>query len=50
MKTAGEEAARQTAELLGLRPARFDARWREIDVGEWGGRPAAEASPPLALA
>ena len=23
-------------------PARFDARWREIDVGEWGGRPAAE--------
>ena len=34
--------ARETAELLGLRPARFDARWREIDVGEWGGRPAAE--------
>jgi glucosyl-3-phosphoglycerate phosphatase len=33
--------ARETAELLGLRP-RFDARWREIDVGEWGGRPAAE--------
>src|SRR5687767_6054434 len=34
--------ARQTAELLGLRPARFDPRWREIDVGAWGGRPAAE--------
>jgi broad specificity phosphatase PhoE len=34
--------ARQTAELLGLRPGRFDARWREIDVGEWGGRVAAE--------
>src|SRR5918994_3815273 len=34
--------ARQTAELLGLRPVRFDARWREIDVGEWGGLPAAE--------
>jgi broad specificity phosphatase PhoE len=34
--------ARETAELLGLRPARFDPRWREIDVGEWGGRPAAE--------
>jgi probable phosphoglycerate mutase len=34
--------ARETAGLLGLRPARFDARWREIDVGEWGGRPAAE--------
>jgi probable phosphoglycerate mutase len=34
--------ARETAELLGVRPSRFDARWREIDVGEWGGRPAAE--------
>lgn len=34
--------ARETAELLGLRPGRFDARWREIDIGEWGGRPAAE--------
>src|ERR671914_1615083 len=34
--------ARQTAELLGLRPGRFDTRWREIDVGEWGGRVAAE--------
>jgi probable phosphoglycerate mutase len=36
------DRARETAELLGLRPARFDTRWREIDVGEWGGRPAAE--------
>jgi broad specificity phosphatase PhoE len=34
--------ARETAELLGLRPARFDRRWREIDVGEWGGEVAAE--------
>jgi broad specificity phosphatase PhoE len=34
--------ARETAELLGLRPGRFDPRWREIDVGCWGGRPAAE--------
>jgi broad specificity phosphatase PhoE len=34
--------ARETAELLGLRPGRFDPRWREIDVGAWGGRPAAE--------
>jgi broad specificity phosphatase PhoE len=34
--------ARETAELLGLRPGRFDPRWREIDVGEWGGRVAAE--------
>jgi broad specificity phosphatase PhoE len=33
--------ARETAELLGLRP-RLDTRWREIDVGEWGGRTAAE--------
>src|SRR5215207_1622525 len=34
--------ARETAELIGLRPARLDPRWREIDVGEWGGRQAAE--------
>jgi glucosyl-3-phosphoglycerate phosphatase len=34
--------ARETAELLGLRVARYDERWREIDVGEWGGRTAAE--------
>jgi glucosyl-3-phosphoglycerate phosphatase len=34
--------ARETAELIGLRPARFDPRWREIDVGEWGGLRAAE--------
>jgi broad specificity phosphatase PhoE len=34
--------ARETAELLGIRPARLDPRWREIDVGEWAGRPAAE--------
>ena len=34
--------ARETAELIGLEPGRFDAAWREIDVGEWGERPAAE--------
>jgi glucosyl-3-phosphoglycerate phosphatase len=34
--------ARETAELLRLEVARFDPRWREIDVGEWGGRTAAE--------
>jgi broad specificity phosphatase PhoE len=34
--------ARETAELLGLEPAVFDPAWREIDVGEWGGRVAAE--------
>jgi broad specificity phosphatase PhoE len=34
--------ARETAELLGLAPAVFDPAWREIDIGEWGGRAAAE--------
>ena len=34
--------ARETAELMGLAPGRLDPRWREIDVGEWGGRTAAE--------
>jgi broad specificity phosphatase PhoE len=34
--------ARETAELLGVEVGRFDPRWREIDVGEWGGRTAAE--------
>jgi broad specificity phosphatase PhoE len=27
---------------MGLAPGWFDPRWREIDVGEWGGRTAAE--------
>jgi glucosyl-3-phosphoglycerate phosphatase len=34
--------ARETAELIGLRPGRYDERWREIDVGSWGGLTAAE--------
>jgi broad specificity phosphatase PhoE len=34
--------ARETADLLGLRPGRLDPAWREIDVGEWAGRTAAE--------
>jgi glucosyl-3-phosphoglycerate phosphatase len=34
--------ARETAALLGLEPGAYDPRWREIDVGEWGGRTAAE--------
>jgi broad specificity phosphatase PhoE len=34
--------ARETAELLGLAPGSFDPAWREIDIGEWGGRTAAE--------
>lgn len=33
--------ARETAELLGLDP-RLEPGWREIDVGEWAGRTAAE--------
>jgi probable phosphoglycerate mutase len=33
---------RETAALLGLEPARHDPAWREIDVGAWGGRIAAE--------
>ena len=34
--------ARETAELLGLGDARQDPAWREIDVGAWAGRTAAE--------
>ena len=34
--------ARETAELIGAAPAAFDPAWREIDVGSWGGRRAAE--------
>jgi glucosyl-3-phosphoglycerate phosphatase len=34
--------ARETAELMGLAPGRFDARWREIDVGSWAGEVAAD--------
>jgi len=34
--------ARETARLLGLDPARLDPAWREIDVGCWAGRVAAE--------
>lgn len=34
--------ARETAELLDLTPGRYDPAWREIDVGEWGGRVAAD--------
>ena len=34
--------ARETAALLGLEGARQDPAWREIDVGEWAGRTAAE--------
>ena len=34
--------ARETAELLGLQPQRLDPRWREIDIGEWGGKLAGE--------
>jgi broad specificity phosphatase PhoE len=40
--------ARQTAELMGLEPGRFDPAWREIDVGAWGGRTAAEVDAEAA--
>ena len=40
--------ARQTAELLGLEPAAYDPAWREIDVGAWGGRTAAEVDAEVA--
>jgi broad specificity phosphatase PhoE len=38
---------RETAELLGLRPGRFDRSWREIDIGAWGGRLAAEVDAEI---
>jgi broad specificity phosphatase PhoE len=34
--------ARETAALIGAEPARLDPAWREIDVGEWAGRLAAD--------
>ena len=34
--------ARETAALLGYPDARPDARWREIDVGAWAGRPLSD--------
>jgi probable phosphoglycerate mutase len=40
--TSDLRRARETAELLGHPGARPDARWREIDVGAWAGRPLAE--------
>jgi broad specificity phosphatase PhoE len=40
--TSDLQRARETAALLGYPDARPDARFREIDVGEWAGRPLAE--------
>ena len=37
--TSDLKRARETAELLGYPGARLDARFREIDVGAWAGRP-----------
>jgi broad specificity phosphatase PhoE len=34
--------ARETAELLGFGAATFDERWRELDLGDWSGRLAAD--------
>jgi broad specificity phosphatase PhoE len=35
----------QTAEALGLGGAPTDARWREIDIGDWAGRTLDEVDP-----
>src|SRR4051812_17862715 len=40
--TSDLRRARETAALLGYRDARLEPRFREIDVGEWAGRPLAE--------
>jgi glucosyl-3-phosphoglycerate phosphatase len=40
--TSDLRRARETAALLGYPEARADARFREIDVGEWAGRPLSE--------
>jgi probable phosphoglycerate mutase len=37
--------ARETAELLGVRPGRYEPRWREIDIGEWAGFTLGELDP-----
>lgn len=34
--------ARETASILGWPDAKPDARWREVDIGKWAGRPSAE--------
>lgn len=39
--------ARQTAEILGHPEPELDPDWREIDVGEWGGRLATDVDPEL---
>jgi broad specificity phosphatase PhoE len=40
--TSDLRRARETAALLGYPDARPDARWREINVGAWAGRPLSE--------
>ncbi len=37
--------ARQTAEILGYPEPELDSAWREVDVGDWSGRLAAEIDP-----
>ena len=43
--TSDLERARETAAELGYAGAAPDPVWREIDVGEWEGRPLAELPP-----
>src|SRR5689334_4521412 len=40
--TSDLQRASETAALLGYPDARKDARWREIDLGGWAGRPIAD--------
>ena len=39
--------ARETAEILGFPEPELDPAWREIDVGEWGGKLAADVDPQV---
>src|SRR3954451_12184635 len=43
--TSDLRRARETADALGRPGAAPDPAWREIDVGEWAGRPLAELPP-----
>src|SRR4051794_28670407 len=43
--TSDLRRARETADALGRPGGAPDPAWREIDVGEWAGRPLAELPP-----
>jgi probable phosphoglycerate mutase len=48
--TSDLRRATETAAILGFPEARRDARFREIDVGSWAGRPLADFPDELATA